>query len=84
MYAITLSGESFLYYQATAVYYIIRQNITLSGSKFITLSGDVITLLDSYYIIRRFYYIIRQLLHYQAIITLSVVTTHIRKNKSVE
>ena len=37
--------------------------ITLSGSKFITLSGDVITLSDNYYIIGRLYYIIGQLLH---------------------
>jgi len=44
-----------LYYQAKV--------ITLSGSKFITLSGDVIILSDSYYIIRCLHYIIRQLLH---------------------
>jgi len=38
--------------------------IALSGSKFITLSVDVITLSGIYYIIRR-------LLHYQAVITVT-------------
>ena len=37
--------------------------ITLSGRKLITLSVDVITLADGYYIIGWFYYIIGQLLH---------------------
>ena len=43
--------------------------ITLSGSKFITLPGDIITLSGSYYIIGCFYYIVGQLLPEQAIIT---------------
>ena len=65
MYVITLLGE---------MYYSIRQEelinyqakiITLSGSKFIALSGDDIALSGNYYIIRRF------LLYYQAVITLT-------------
>ena len=65
MYVITLSGES---------YYIIRQE------EFITLSSEnyYIIKLQVYYIIRRCYCIIRQLLyyqafllHYQAVITLT-------------
>ena len=53
---ITLSDKSSLLHYKAKI-------ITISGSKFITLSGDVITLSGSYYIIMRFYYIIRQLLH---------------------
>ena len=54
------------------------KNITLTGRKslsdrrFITLTGICITSSGSYYIIVRFYYIIGQLLQWQAIITLSV------------
>ena len=48
--------------------------ITLSGRRFITVSGGFITLSGSYYSIGRFYYIIGQLLQYRAFITLSVGT----------
>ena len=48
--------------------------VTLSGIHIVTLSGDIITFSCSYYIIRRFYYIIRQSLYQQAIVSLSVVT----------
>ena len=56
-------------------YYSISQKaITLSGRRFITVSGVFITLSGSYYIIGRFYYIIGHVLQYRAFITLSVGT----------
>ena len=54
--------------------YNSQKVITLSGRRFITVSGGFITLSGSYYSIGRFYYIIGQLLQYRAFITLSVGT----------
>ena len=52
-------------------YYSISQKVTtLSGRRFITVSGVCITLSCTYYIIGRF------LLHYRARITVSVGTTY--------
>ena len=56
--------------------------ITLSGRRFITVSGGFITLSGSYYSIGRFYYIIGQLLQYRAFITLSVGTAVLLKAES--
>ena len=61
-------------YLCTFYYSISQKVITLSGRRFITVSGGFITLSGSYYSIGRFYYIIGQLLQYQAFITLSVGT----------
>ena len=61
-------------YLCTFYYSISQKVITLSGRRFITVSGDFITLSGSYYSIGRFYYIIGQLLQYRAFITLSVGT----------
>ena len=68
-------------YLCTFYYSISQKVITLSGRRFITvsggfitLSGGLITLSGSYYSIGRFYYIIGQLLQYRAFITLSVGT----------
>ena len=62
-------------YLCTFYYSISQKVITLSGRRFITVSGGFITLSGSYYSIGRFYYIIGQLLQYRAFITLSVGTT---------
>ena len=64
-------------YLCTFYYSISQKVITLSGRRFITVSGGFITLSGSYYSIGRFYYIIGQLLQYRAFITLSVGTTAI-------
>ena len=64
-------------------YYSISQNvITLSGRRFITVSGVFITLSGTYYIIGRFfitlsgtYYIIGRLLHYR-LVQLSATVLH--------
>ena len=61
-------------YLCTFYYSISQKVITLSGRRFITVSGGFITLSGSYYSIGRFYYIIGQLLQYRAFITLSVGT----------
>ena len=61
-------------YLCTFYYSISQKVITLSGRRFITVSGGFITLSGSYYSIGRFYYIIGQLLQYLACITLSVGT----------
>ena len=61
-------------YLCTFYYSISQKVITLSGRRFITVSGSFITLSGSYYSIGRFYYIIGQLLQYRAFITLSVGT----------
>ena len=53
--------------------------ITLSGRRFITVSGGFITLSGSYYSIGRFYYIIGQLLQYRAFITSSVGTAFLTR-----
>ena len=62
-------------YLCTFYYSISQKVITLSGRRFITVSGGFITLSGSYYSIGRFYYIIGQLLQYRAFITLSVGTS---------
>ena len=62
-------------YLCTFYYSISQKVITLSGRRFITVSGSFITLSGSYYSIGRFYYIIGQLLQYRAFITLLVGTT---------
>ena len=59
-------------YLCTFYYSISQKVITLSGRRFITVSGGFITLSGSYYSIGHFYYIIGQLLQYRAFITLSV------------
>ena len=64
-------------YLCTFYYSINQKVITLSGRRFITVSGGFITLSGSYYSIGRFYYIIGQLLQYRAFITLSVGTVGI-------
>ena len=61
-------------YLCTFYYSISQKVITLSGRRFITLSGGFITLSGSYYSIGHFYYIIGQLLQYRAFIALSVGT----------
>ena len=61
-------------YLCTFYYSISQKVITLSGRRFITVSGGFITLSGSYYSIGRFYYIIGQLLQYRGFITLSVGT----------
>ena len=61
-------------YLCTFYYSISQKVVTLSGRRFITVSGGFITLSGSYYSIGRFYYIIGQLLQYRAFITLSVGT----------
>ena len=61
-------------YLCTFYHSISQKVITLSGRRFITVSGGFITLSGSYYSIGRFYYIIGQLLQYRAFITLSVGT----------
>ena len=61
-------------YLCTFYYSISQKVITLSGRRFITVSGGFITLSGSYYSIGRLYYIIGQLLQYLAFITLSVGT----------
>ena len=66
-------------YLCTIYYSISQKVITLSGRRFITVSGGFITLSGSYYSIGRFYYIIGQLLQYRAFITLSVGTAVIRQ-----
>ena len=58
-------------------YYTVSVNKLLSSMRFITLMGIFITLLSTYYIIWRFFITLsgtRHVLHYQAIITLSVGT----------
>ena len=64
-------------YLCTFYYSTSQKVITLSGRRFITVSGGFITLSGSYYSIGRFYYIIGQLLQYRAFITLSVGTAAI-------
>ena len=60
-------------------YYCISQTvITLSGRRFITVSGVFVTLSGTYYIIGRFYYIIGHVLQYRAFITLSVGTSYLQ------
>ena len=55
------------------VFYSISQKvITLSGRRFITVSGVLLHLSGSYTLSGVFYYIIGQLLQYRAFITLSV------------
>ena len=61
-------------YLCTFYYSISQKVITLSGRRFITVSGSFITLSGSYYSIGHFYYVIGQLLQYRAFITLSVGT----------
>ena len=61
-------------YLCTFYYSISQKVITLSGRRFITVSGGFITLSGSYYSIGRFHYIIGQLLQYRAFIILSVGT----------
>ena len=68
-------------YLCTFYYSISQKVITLSGRRFITVSGGFITLSGSYYSIGRFYYIIGQLLQYRAFITLSVGTPPRVSNK---
>ena len=68
-------------YLCTFYYSISQKVITLSGRRFITVSGGFITLSGSYYSIGRFYYIIGQLLQYRAFITLSLGTTAFREVK---
>ena len=74
-------------YLCTFYYSISQKVITLSGTRFITVSGGFITLSGSYYSIGCFYYIIGQLLQYRAFITLSVGTTatkiHLNNNKHI-
>ena len=65
-------------YLCTFYYSISQKVITLSGRRFITVSGGFITLSGSYYSIGRFYYIIGQLLQYRAFITLSVGTSPLK------
>ena len=69
-------------YLCTFYYSISQKVITLSGRRFITVSGGFITLSGSYYSIGRFYYIIGQLLQYRAFITLSVGTAATTASKS--
>ena len=68
-------------YLCTFYYSISQKVITLSGRRFITVSGVFITLSGSYYSIGRFYYIIGQLLQYRAFITLSVGTALVKRHK---
>ena len=63
-------------YLCTFYYSISQKVITLSGRRFITVSGVLL-----HY--RAFYYIIGQLLQYRAFITLSVGTTANTKSKNV-
>ena len=70
-------------YLCTLYYSISQKVITLSGRRFITVSGGFITLSGSYYSIGRFYYIIGQLLQYRAFITLSVGTSFLRISRSM-
>ena len=72
-------------YLCTFYYSISQKVITLSGRRFITVSGGFITLSGSYYSIGRFYYIIGQLLQYRAFITLSVGTgAHVHRRVAFE
>ena len=70
-------------YLCTFYYSISQKVITLSGRRFITVSGGFITLSGSYYSIGRFYYIIGQLLQYRAFITLSVGTALFDRSRSL-
>ena len=70
-------------YLCTFYYSISQKVITLSGRRFITVSGGFITLSGSYYSIGRFYYIIGQLLQYRAFITLSVGTKRLQFTRQI-
>jgi len=63
MYFITFSGKRYYnHYRNTLLHYLPK--------KYYIIWQQV------YYFIKRFYYITRQLLHYQAVITLSDVLLH--------
>ena len=64
-------AESVKNYLCRFYYSISQKVITLSGRRFITVSGVFITLSGTYYIIGCFYYIIGHVLQYRAFITLS-------------